>query len=61
MAHVVFNLELIKEFCDLDEKELKKYGVDEGEWIPEDFWAGFVAAIDGLVNFLKEGDEGEDS
>ena len=57
----MFNLYLIKEFCDLDEKEPKKYGVDEGEWIPEDFWAGFVAAIDGLVNFLKEGDEGEDS
>ena len=61
MAHVVFNLELLNEFTDLSEEELKKYGVDDDHWIPEDYWAGFSDAIAGLQCYLKEGVEDENS
>lgn len=48
-------IELIDKFYGLDDEKLKKYGIDDDHWIPEDYYAGFNDAIEGLKQYLKEG------
>ena len=47
-------IDMINEFLALDDETLKKCGVNNDQWIAEDYWSGFEDAIDGLKLYLRK-------